>query len=141
MTSNTCKCGREKGKKLTRCSLCQEKYNKAYREGTSPQGLLGRMKRLLSVARNNAQRQGFAAPNISAELLLIAWREQKGLCAWTGAPITLLNCVLDHNHITGEFRGFVTSRANFAEGHLSKMSFEERVNFFNKLYSEEISHR
>jgi hypothetical protein len=43
---------------------------------------------------------------------------QGGRCAITGEPLTPKNFAVDHNHATGEVRGFLTRKANSALGML-----------------------
>lgn len=69
--------------------------------------------------------------------MLEIWDSQNGICAACKGSVKLFgtyqnrgnNAHFDHNHETGEARGFIHSRCNLMEGQLSKMTQEEFSNF------------
>ena len=101
--------------------------------GEGPSGLLGRFKRLLNHHRSDLRKKGVALPNITPEELVEMWNKQAGRCAVTGRPITLLgrNTNLDHNHETGEVRGFVLHGVNAAEGRIKDFTREEWMGIYD----------
>jgi len=98
---------------------------------TGESGLLGRMKHLLYRQRWNAEERGYKPPNITAEQMLRFWIDQKGLCAACNGELQLLDSAFDHNHETGEPRGFLHQQCNLMEGHLAKMTREARESFID----------
>lgn len=121
-----------------RCAVCVNKRDSDKRCGLGPEGLLGCMRCRLKGARASARRRGYKAPNITPKELVLAWESQFGRCAWTNEELEIGDAFLEHDHDTGEFRGFVKPSANSAEGYLNKLSFEGRVNLFIKVYPAEI---
>lgn len=126
-----------KGKTHWFCRRCRLLRDQKYNSGTGPSGLLGRMRRLITMSKQNAKVDGHTPIKETPEELVSLWHSQKGLCAWTRRRISLSEAKLDHNHKTGSSRGFVTEFANRVEGFLSKMSFAERAMLFATLYPEE----
>ena len=122
------------------CRSCYLKHNKNLRDGTGPLGLLGRMRYLYRTCVRESIKWGYTPPNITPELLVTHWVNQNGKCAWTGEKIELLGrgTAMEHNHKTGEFRGFVKADANHSEGYLGQLTFRGRVNLFAKLYEKEM---
>jgi Recombination endonuclease VII len=96
------------------------------------------MKALLTGARNTAKTNAHLPPDISPEQLVEAWHQQNGRCAWTDRSIDLLGrgTAIEHDHDTGEFRGFVCAAANAAEGHLAKLTSIERATFIARAFPE-----
>jgi len=123
------------------CTRCRRKWSRVSRNGTGRLGILGRMRFLLRCCKAAALKGNFAAPIVTSEELVTCWYNQKGRCEWTGEEIELLGrfTALEHNHKTGEFRGFVKADANHAEGALGQLSFSGRVKFFTRMYPEEIN--
>jgi hypothetical protein len=64
------------------------------------------------------------------------WLQQQGLCAWTESPLSLTEARLEHNHQTGEFRGFVTNAANSAEGLLNELTPQKQALFIERALPE-----
>lgn len=56
--------------------------------------------------------------NASWEIRLELFKAQNGLCPITLEPLDINEAHVDHNHITGEIRGLLSSRANRAIGFL-----------------------
>lgn len=111
------------------------------KRGLGPQGLVCRMRALLWALKNKAKIKGFALPLISAEEMVEQWNDQAGICVACGEPGLILldrGSVYDHNHETGEGRGFIHSYCNIAEGYLSNLSseaFEKYVTWIRKTRS------
>lgn len=129
-----------------RCLICAP-YNPVKRaaalhrsrRGEGRTGLLGRMRHLVQLSKMNARKGGFLPVAATPEELVTAWQAQQGHCAWSGRTITLLQSKVEHNHITGEFRGFVHSSLNLAEGLLSKLSPYDQVKFIEVTMPEAVS--
>lgn len=106
------------------------------RRGQGRQGLISRMRLIVGQQKNTAERRGYMPPRTTPEQMVIEWTTQNGRCAACFGPISLFGTRLDgngacydHNHETGEPRGFVHRHCNWAEGALVKMSDVERTNF------------
>lgn len=115
--------------KNPRVKIMKEKY----RLGTGPQGLLSRMKHLLGISKYRSRQEKYLPPNTTPEDMVYQWVSQKGFCAACKEPIDLLKTHFDHDHKTGEPRGFVHPVCNMIEGFISKMSddiFIRCVNFY-----------
>jgi hypothetical protein len=97
--------------------------------GKSKEGLLGRFRVLFTASKSRDPRQGYAAFKSTPEQMLIEWENQQGLCAACKLPLKILKAHYDHDHTTGEGRGFVHAQCNLAEGAISKMSNEAFENF------------
>jgi Recombination endonuclease VII len=106
------------------------------RRGEGQRGLVSRMCYLLSAARKTAKKHGYLPPNITPERAVAAWKKQRGRCAWTGRPVSLLQAKLEHNHQTGEFRGFVMQDVNVTEGSLIKLTPQEQALFIERALPE-----
>lgn len=115
------------------------------RQGKGRKGLLGRMRVLLHIANSNARTGNYLPPNISAEALVDAWEKQGGnrynlsqlaACAWTDRPMALMAARAEHNHDTGDFRGFVLNDANTLEGLMTRLTVEEQVKFIERALPE-----
>ena len=107
-------------------------YNQCHRrsrKGIGPTGLLGRMRFLLSRQKDDAVRGGHKSPMVEPERMVHLWESQKGFCVACLGHLDLLSSNFDHNHDTGEPRGFVHRWCNLAEGHINKMSEVEFSNF------------
>ena len=90
------------------------------------------MKEILLWSRAAAKKGNYKAPNIGSEDLLKLWESQNNTCA---ACLGLFNDIfsarLDHNHQTGEARGFIHDHCNVVEGRTLKMSDDEFGNLIN----------
>ena len=53
------------------------------------------------------------------------WERQRNRCVACGGFLAFEDSALDHNHLSGEVRGFVHSGCNSAEGFLKTLSDEE----------------
>ena len=144
-----CPCGRfEKYSGRDYCLKCSVDRNRKYQRGEGAFGLISRFVYLLSKAKISARDRKYEPPNITAEELVIAWERQGGSrndllkvakCAWTDRLVTLYEATVEHNHETGEFRGFVCDDANKAEGkwnHMNRMTPQERALFIERVWPE-----
>lgn len=104
----------------------------AWYTGTGPSGLLGRMKRLFSVAYRHCIERGQSPPHTFPEEMVKQWELQKGVCVAcgeSGLTLAKYGSAFDHNHDTGECRGFVHYYCNHAEGNLKDLSDEAFLHF------------
>lgn len=86
----------------TRCKTCE----RARRARLSSRDLDPHLKRTATVVRHRAKKQGVEC-SIDYETLLSMWKEQKGRCAVSGAPLT------HHKHSsTGNIKKLVESPTN-----------------------------
>jgi hypothetical protein len=105
--------------------------------GQGPKGLLSRMKYILSKLIDDSKRSGYQPPNVSPEQMVTQWEVQKGLCVACLGPIKLFGtrkepgANYDHNHETGEGRGFMHGHCNAIEGYQLRLLDSE----FEKLFS------
>jgi hypothetical protein len=107
------------------------------RSGQSPTGLLGTMTNIFYKQKNEAKKKGYKPPDTTPEKMLETWVAQDGKCIACLSPLNLFslslnaatNACYDHNHETGEPRGFIHNRCNIVEGRLLKMSDEEFENY------------
>ena len=104
-------------------------WHRALLMGYGKNGLHSRMGILLRNLKRDAKRHGYKPPAISAAGMVAAWRKQDNFCAACQSPILLFEASADHNHQTGEFRGFIHRSCNQAEGHLTRMSDVELDRF------------
>jgi hypothetical protein len=104
------------------------RFQNNYR-GVGKDGLLGRMKVLFYAAKARDTRQGYQSPDTTPEKMLDSWFLQNGICPACGSSIDLLEAAFDHDHRTGEPRGFIHKRCNWAEGYIHTMSNSEFENF------------
>jgi hypothetical protein len=86
--------------------------------GKGPSGLLGRMKFILIKSKYYAKKSGHKPAHITAEDMVKQWQTQKGKCAACCMKLNLMRACFDHNHKTGEPRGFIHRICNMAEGQL-----------------------
>jgi Recombination endonuclease VII len=103
--------------------------------GNSPTGLLGRMQRLIANSKYKARTEGFAPPDTTPEKMLSEWINQRNKCAACGGELTnkKRSTAYDHNHETGETRGFIHQRCNFMEGTTKPLSDEQFLCLFGWL--------
>lgn len=93
------------------------------------------LKALLN-ARKYALKSGHAECSVDPQVIEVAWEQQAGRCA-------LCSCLfkndkdakMDHDHVTGVFRGFLCTTCNLAEGHVKTV---ERAAM---LYAYMLKHR
>jgi hypothetical protein len=114
------------------CRKCRNSGEQKLRQGLGQNGLLGKIKNLLRSGKVNARQKHYAEPRITPDEALALWKRQEGICAACGCPIELLSkqtCTLDHNHLTGEVRGFLCRSCNLAEGLLKDYSDEQFQSF------------
>lgn len=108
--------------------------------GLSQIGALSRMRCLWGTARTNLKGRlpDYKIPNTTPEKMLEDWIAQEGKCAACGGKLpdlfdgltnTRRKVCFDHDHNTGEPRGFIHHYCNTAEGMITKMSDAERMNF------------
>jgi len=98
------------------------------RKGIGPEGVLGRFRILLPRLRYWSRSHGYAPPNVTPQKMLKIWESQKGLCIACGEEMTLQGrngSCFDHDHESGEPRGFIHKNCNTIEGLLSKLSDEQ----------------
>lgn len=86
--------------------------------------------------KKTAKRRGYVPPDITPEQYLRLERKSKKCFGCNGALDETKTSHLHHNHATGEVYGFCHSLCNQAEGMLSKMKFEEKVNFLSVFFPE-----
>lgn len=116
-------------------SHCWEsrKYEQARSEnrrlGRTSQGLVTRMKYLISAAAKNALKGGYKPYLISPEEMVQQWEQQLGKCLACGQSLDLFKAAYHHDHETGEGFGFLHQWCNCAEGRIKVMSNEEFSNF------------
>lgn len=93
------------------------------------------MRYLVARGLRTAKQKGFSPVDATAEQLTAVWQAQAGSCAWTGDSIELADkhTHLEHDHATGEFRGFVSNYANLIEGNMRKISPAGRRRLILKL--------
>jgi hypothetical protein len=111
--------------------------NKEIVLGEGPSALLGKMKLMLNQQRSPSGLRGRKPPTTTPEDMLAMWLAQNGNCAACGSPLSLIQetyngprtSCFDHNHETGEPRGFIHNHCNKAEGYLSKMTKQEFKNY------------
>lgn len=122
------------------CTLCCRIRTDLERTGVGPRGILGRLIYLFRSNKSTSKTHGYKGVDKNPKELLKAWIEQDGKCAWTGEPIELIRnkAVLEHNHETGEFRGFVIPHANRVEGAMGQLTFEGRVKLLSLVYPAEV---
>ena len=114
----------------------QNKRVQKMRTGEGPTGLLGRFKVLLPRLRYWSKSKGYHAPNTTPEEMLAMWNEQKEICVACGGKLELRGrngSCFDHDHVTGQPRGFIHDRCNKVEGMMSKMTLDERTEFLDWL--------
>jgi hypothetical protein len=107
---------------------------------TGKNGLLGRMRNLMNSQKQQAQRNGHKPPLVTAEQMSSMWVSQNGLCAACGGQLSLLGAAFDHNHETGEPRGFLHQYCNIAEGCTTRMTEEEFRKFVEFIGSIKMKH-
>jgi recombination endonuclease VII len=114
------------------CRYCKNTGAQKLRQGLGQNGIVGKLKNLLRSGKVNARRKHYTAPQITPDELVALWISQEGKCAACGCHIELLSvrgCALDHNHWTGEVRGFLCHSCNWAEGLLKDYSEEQFQRF------------
>jgi Recombination endonuclease VII len=102
-----------------------------YGNGTGPSGLLGSMRRRFITLKSVSNANDYRPPDTTPEKMVDIWNNQKGLCAACKGSLDLLKSYFDHNHETGEARGFLHRHCNMAEGSLTRMVNEEFENYMN----------
>lgn len=114
------------------CRRCHNKRNKKYKRKRDI-GVLARIKLRLQATSCASKAKKYEPPRITPEKAVGLWVLQNGCCASCGTGISLekskFGSNLDHDHVTGEVRGFVCHPCNIAEGLLKNFS-EERFDRF-----------
>jgi hypothetical protein len=103
------------------CNPCSKARKTKGLRGEGRGGLLTRMAQLHRATEYLSKKSGYAPPNVSPERMTEMWPLQKDLCAACGEPIELLKSDFDHNHDTGEPRGFIHHSCNVVEGNTKRM--------------------
>jgi hypothetical protein len=105
-----------------------------------PRGLLGRMSILSSAYKSQAKNRNQLAPTATPEQMVEMWLAQDGKCAACKEPLVLINAessgksaCFDHNHETGEPRGFIHQGCNKVEGIVLPMADEAFENLITWL--------
>ena len=110
---------------------------KLQQRGEGSKGLISRMSHLLVSARGAAKKGRYKHPIIEPKELLYMWQMQSNKCAACLGPFKdIFAARLDHNHETGEVRGFIHDHCNIVEGRTLKMSdkeFKNLIDFINKI--------
>lgn len=108
------------------------------RAGGGPLGLLSRMRAILAVQKRYSKAVGYTQPNVTPEQMVVQWEAQDGKCVACGGllqPLLMIDnrkksgAAYDHDHETGEGRGFTHRGCNLIEGLFVKMSNEEVSNY------------
>jgi hypothetical protein len=107
--------------------------NKDAFKGQGPAGLISRMKHLLISSKTTAIRDGHEPAKTTAVAMIKEWELQNGLCALCEAPVELLKAHYDHDHETGQSRGFVHPFCNSIDGLLRKVRKENRQIILSRL--------
>jgi hypothetical protein len=108
--------------------------------GESNGGLRTRMMILLRRLNSTARLVNEPLLLTTPDQMVSEWLSQNGKCAACKGPLSLRGtrkgcpqkergACYDHNHETGEPRGFIHSQCNMAEGHILQMSDEEFKNY------------
>lgn len=92
-----------------------KKYSKNWRD--SPKG---RITQALAVAKCTARKRGYAACTNSVEELLDTVVTNCQMCGKSQQE-NGQNLCLDHDHVTGEFRGWLCTSCNISLGHYEKI--------------------
>jgi hypothetical protein len=79
------------------------------------------MRVLIKNSKTNAARDKSEPAHVTPQRLVAEWESQKGLCAACRLPLSLLDAQYDHDHETGEGRGFLHVSCNMIEGLLGKI--------------------
>lgn len=109
-----------------RCKKC----NLGYQSKARRSSLEVRMAMRLRGARHRAKQRSHEPPIISVEEAVKLYKSQAGKCAFCKRCVQEVSELsLEHNHRTGEVRGFVCNNCNLLEGILDKFSDEEFENF------------
>jgi Recombination endonuclease VII len=109
--------------------LMLDRY-KAWVEGRGSHGLITRMRRLRQAANWNSKRLGYMPILLSPDEMLKQWDNQNGVCVACGKnDLSLFESNYDHDHETGEGRGFIHPACNKAEGYLKNFSDESFLHF------------
>lgn len=107
------------------CRRCHNKRNRKYKRKPVV-GDLARIKSRLQAANCVAKAKNYEPPKITPERAIGLWALQNGCCAACGTGISLekskFGSNLDHDHESGEVRGFVCHNCNLAEGLLKNYS-------------------
>jgi hypothetical protein len=106
-------------------SHIREQQRKVANTGKGRDGILGRMRFILKMARKRSRRVGIQPIITTAEKLALCWEQQEGRCLACGASLDLLLAHSDHDHKTGFFRGFIHRNCNIAEGIIKGLSDAE----------------
>jgi len=94
----------------SRCNTCLYKEHRSWVED-NPERVQGyREKDSWTMAKRCARR------NITPEQLVDRYEQQEECCAVCKKHIDLDNSAIDHNHVTGEFRGVLCKQCNRALG-------------------------
>jgi hypothetical protein len=105
-----------------------------WNDGTGKQGLITRMRRILTQAKTHAKNGGYVATNSTPENLLKQWKSQKGKCVACRSKMKLKEAIYDHNHETGEPRGFIHPICNLVEGFFKRHSGRNRRFYLRWLF-------
>ena len=88
------------------------------------------MRFLLSFAKCRCRGKNIKSPDTTPEELVKMWADQDKLCAACKEPLLLLESCMDHNHETGEVRGFIHHKCNLVEGYTKDLSDDAFENWY-----------
>lgn len=89
-----------------------DRLTKLYNLGKGPLGLRGRASYLLLQGRSNAKKREFVPVNLSAEELTEILENFLGKCGICAEEFSVFKVVIEHDHLTGKFRGLVCQPCN-----------------------------
>jgi hypothetical protein len=94
----------------SRCNTCLYKEHRRWTEDNPDRVREYRNKDSWTLAKRCARR------GIAPEQLVDAFERQECSCAICRVPLQLMDSAIDHNHVTGEFRGVLCRQCNRALG-------------------------
>ena len=102
--------GKQKHLYKSRCNTCLYKLYRVWAEKNQEKISEYREKDTWTLAKRCARR------NITPKELVDRYERQECCCAICKKEITIVDSAIDHNHVTGEFRGVLCKQCNRALG-------------------------